>query len=86
MARRTMSMAVSDPVVTTYRSDEVGGELAEAIARTGAKEGDDLVIEQQGEEVTVRRVVPLQAGRVYGRDEFLAASRALLRLDRVTDR
>lgn len=80
MKQPTGSTGASEPLVTTYRSREVSGALAEAIARTGAREGDGLVIEQDGEEITVRRVAPLQAGRVDGRHEFLAALRARLRL------
>ena len=80
MKHRTMSVAVSEPVVTTYRSDEVSGKLAEAIARTGAREGDGLVIEQDGEQVRVKRVAPLEAGRIYSRHEAMAALKALLRV------
>lgn len=71
---------VSEPVVTTYRANEVTGPLAEAIARTGAQEGDGLVIEQNGEEIRVRRVAPLVAGRVYRGREFVAAMKARLGL------
>jgi hypothetical protein len=80
MVRRKMNTAVSEPIVTTYRSDEIDGPLAEAIAGTGAREGDGLVITQAGEQVRVQRVAPLEAGRIYTRHEALAALKALLRV------
>jgi hypothetical protein len=81
MNPRTTNTASPQPVVTIYRPDDVTGKLGEAIARTGAREGDRLVIEQDGEEVRVQRVAPLEAGRIYTRHEAMAALKALLRLE-----